>query len=288
MSKFAPMLAVNADLKQIKYPVVVSPKYDGVRAVVVKGKLLSRKLLPIPNGYIQSFSWSRFEGCDGELIVGSPVGSDCFRRTTSGVMSQSGEPDFYFYVFDRMGEGDYSRRFLFRGMPEHPRVLLVKQQLVSTPMQLTLALDRNTYDGYEGSIIRDPYAPYKHGRSTVKEGYLLKVKPFADSEGIVVGFEEKEHNDNVLKKDNLGHAKRSSAKAGKRGADTLGAILLRSTKWPDVIRVGTGFDDSLRQDIWNDKGHYLNRIAKFRYQDYGGKDKPRHASFLGFRNANDL
>ena len=38
-----------------------------------------------------------------------------------------------------------------------------------------LAKDKEYVDsGYEGLVIRDPNAPYKYGRSTVKEGYLLK------------------------------------------------------------------------------------------------------------------
>ena len=41
-----------------------------------------------------------------------------------------------------------------------------------------------------------PNAPYKQGRSTVREGYLLKVKTFLDDEATVVRFEERMHNGN--------------------------------------------------------------------------------------------
>ena len=41
-------------------------------------------------------------------------------------------------------------------------------------------------DGYEGVMLRDPSAPYKYGRSTVRKGYLLKLKRFEDSEAEVI------------------------------------------------------------------------------------------------------
>jgi len=44
-----PMLASPANLEKLQYPLLVSPKLDGIRATVVNGCLLSRKLKPIPN-----------------------------------------------------------------------------------------------------------------------------------------------------------------------------------------------------------------------------------------------
>ena len=77
--------------------------------------------------------------------------------------------------------------------------------------------------GYEGIILRHPEAPYKFGRSTVKEGYLLKVKRFVDSESEIIGFEEEMFNGNVALKNELGRTKRSTAAAGLVGKDTLEA-----------------------------------------------------------------
>src|SRR5437899_138139 len=78
--------------------------------------------------------------------------------------------------------------------------------------------------GFEGVMLRKPDGPYKFGRSTVREGYLMKVKRFTQEEAVVVGYEEQETNLNEATKDALGHTKRSSHKAGKRPAGVLGAL----------------------------------------------------------------
>jgi len=35
-------------------------------------------------------------------------------------------------------------------------------------------------------MLRHPQSPYKQGRSTPKEAYLLKVKRFSDGEAVIV------------------------------------------------------------------------------------------------------
>ena len=70
------------------------------------------------------------------------------------------------------------------------------QKEIRTPEELAAYESKITDLGYEGLIIRDPFAPYKFGRSTVREGFLLKVKRFVDSEAVVIGIEEEMYNGN--------------------------------------------------------------------------------------------
>ena len=96
-----PMLAKTAVLSKIKYPVLASPKLDGIRCLIVKCAAVSRKFKPIPNHYTRSlFSRASLDGFDGELIVGNPGAPDCYNVTDSGVMTREGEPDVRYYVFD--------------------------------------------------------------------------------------------------------------------------------------------------------------------------------------------
>src|SRR5690606_34176502 len=86
------MLAAKADLDKIRFPVLASPKIDGVRAVVLGGVVLSRNMKPIPNRHVQSLFGNKvFGDLDGELVVGKPNDPDVFRKTTSGVMSVEGD-----------------------------------------------------------------------------------------------------------------------------------------------------------------------------------------------------
>ena len=198
-----PMLAAAADLKKIQYPVLGFPKIDGIRAVIHRKQALSRKLIALPNQFIQGFfNHDRFQGLDGELVVGSPTDPLCIKHSTSGVMSRDGEPDFTFYVFDKWDvSGSYRERYnaaLNQTLKEacNPRVRILKSKVLENEDDL-LAYESGALDaGYEGIILRSHNGAYKHGRSTVREGGLLKLKRFQDSEARVLEVVEAQFNGN--------------------------------------------------------------------------------------------
>ena len=87
--------------KPVKFPVLASPKIDGIRAIVRDGMLMTQSLKPVPNKFIQSsVNWADYEGLDGELVVGSPTDANVMQATQSGVMSEEGEPDWHYWCFD--------------------------------------------------------------------------------------------------------------------------------------------------------------------------------------------
>ena len=109
---FKPMLATK--VKEPIYPYYLSPKLDGIRCVIINGVVLSRSLTPIPNIYIQSrYGRPEYNGLDGELIVGSPTDKDCFRNTSTVVMSFYKEGDIKLYAFDDFTKplNPFSERF---------------------------------------------------------------------------------------------------------------------------------------------------------------------------------
>lgn len=280
------MLASDAELDKLRFPLLASAKLDGVRAVVKNGVVLSRSLKPIPNAYVQSL-FKHLEHFDGELIVGDPTSKTCYRDTVSGVMSKDGEPDVRFFVFDKTDKPTqrYQDRKPLRDAIA--RVVLLNQYHV-TCLDTLLALEEKLLDqGYEGLILRDPNAPYKFGRSTVREGYLLKLKRFTDAEFEVVGFEERMHNGNEATTNELGRTKRSSHKENKTGRGDLGALIVRTAEGL-VFNVGTGFDDAQRAEIWANQAKYQGAWAKVKFFAIGMKDAPRHPVFLGWREQCDL
>lgn len=289
---FRPMLATDADLTKLRFPLLASPKLDGVRAVVRDGVVYSRSNKPIPNKYVQEMlGRPRFEHFDGELIVGEPYSKTAYRDTVSHVMSNDKTGfDLRYYVFDIVKNLDrpYSERNpMGFDLRDCTGVELLLQHAVEDLDSLLELEEKYLGVGYEGLILRDPNAPYKCGRSTVKEGYLLKMKRFSDFECRVIGFEERMHNGNTATTNELGRTKRSSHAAGKTGLGDLGALVVLS---PDGIefRVGTGFDDSERSRVWRNRSSYLGKLAKIKYFAVGMKDAPRHPVFLGWRDAADL
>ena len=103
-----PMLAAKATEEELKQlfcggrRFLLSPKIDGVRALVLNGQLVSRTMKPIRNTQTQQvFGSFEFEGLDGELAVGNPWDKNLMQQTTSGVMSYSGRPNAVYHIFDR-------------------------------------------------------------------------------------------------------------------------------------------------------------------------------------------
>jgi DNA ligase-1 len=298
-ANFQPMLATALPIGTLpKFPCYVSPKLDGVRAVVFGGVAYSRNLKPIRNAHVQRLLGSPLlEGYDGELLVGSPTSPTAFRDTTSGVMSIGGEPDVLFHVFDHF---DLTKGFeqRYRGKLTRPGtraeirhkglpVQLVAQKLVNNEEEL-LATEQDYLDrGFEGAMVRSMDGPYKCGRSTVKEGHLLKMKRFCDAEAVVIGYEELQHNENEKTTDALGHSKRSTAKAGKMAGGVLGTLLVRDPATGVEFGIGGGFTADDRIRLWGERDTLVGRLAKYKHFPIGAKDAPRFPTFIHFRDKDD-
>lgn len=291
-----PMLASPADLNTLRFPLLASAKLDGVRAIVRNGTVLSRSGKPIPNQHIQTL-FKDFEGFDGELVVGEPTSPTCYRTTVSGVMAKGGRPNAKFYVFDCITDMalPYTRRLgsvcavhLLENNKLNAHKVVQHVQHTCYNLEDVLAYEERMLDaGYEGLILRSPDAPYKRGRSTVREQYLLKLKRFSDFECKVIGFEERMHNSNEAFTNELGYTARTSHQEGKIGRGDLGALVCITPEGVE-FRVGTGFDDADRSHIWQNRWAYMEHYAKIKYFAVGMKDAPRHPVFLGWRNLEDM
>lgn len=279
LTKFKPLLAgtVN-DITKLKFPLIASPKLDGIRCVVINGKALSRNLKPIPNKFIREYLERTVDGnVDGEIMI---PGKD-FNGVQSAVMSFEGEPNFVYMMFDTIEDKSYKTRIAPRFcMTDNIKQLENKH--VFNLDELIALEDKWVSEGYEGIMLRSPDGKYKFGRSTENEGILLKWKRFHDAEAVVVGFEEKMHNDNELGKDELGHAKRSSAKAGMIPANTLGALIVRMPDGKE-FKIGTGFNDIQRKDIWINSDIYIGDTITYKYQELSSYGIPRFPVFKCFR-----
>lgn len=295
-----PMLAAPVDdLARLRYPVLASPKLDGIRCIVFGGVAMSRSLKPIPNRHVQKVlsQSTAYEGLDGELIVGDPTAKDVFQRTSSGVMTVEGTPDFQYHVFDKhyfqtgkVGEDGFKARLqvamhITRGckhMSSVPHTLLLNEAALLTYEAAQLA------KGYEGVMLRDPTGPYKAGRATLKEGWLLKLKRFEDSEAEVIAYQLMCTNENPAVRNELGYMERSSKKEGMMTLPLIGALKVRDLKTGVEFDIGTGFTTGQRQDIYAGRHKLKGKLVKYKFQPTGVKDKPRFPVFIGFRDARDL
>ena len=265
------------------------------RAVVIDSVVYSRSLKPIRNKHVQKlFGRPEYNGFDGELVVGDIYAKDVFQKTTSGVMSEDGEPDVTFHVFDLWSIPTFDYEYRQRDLQEilldedkeYPSIVYAMIHLCKNIDELTFFLEHERNVGGEGLICRSPSGIYKYGRSTPKEQLTIKLKFFTDSEFKVVGFEERMHNTNEAKTNELGYTERSSCKENLIPMNTLGSLVL---KYGDTeFRCGTGFSDAQRKEIWENKESYLGKLASIRYTSVGSKDLPRCPSFVWFRDLEDL
>jgi DNA ligase 1 len=261
---------------------LLSPKLDGVRCIVAQKNglatcseplLLSRTSKPIPNKSVQNlFSHDSMVGLDGELIVGSVTAKDVFRRTVSKVMTVDGDADdVRFYAFDIYNhEGPYSVRYKqltrvvealqLEGLP----VRLVESVLVRSKQHFEDLCAYHLERGYEGSMLRRADAPYKHGRSTLKEGYLSKVKLFLDSEAEIVGYEPLVRNTGVVE-------------------ELLGSLVCEDVVTGVKFSIGSGFTVDQRDQLWKMRDEIIGNVVTYNYFPSGGKGLPRFPTFARFR-----
>lgn len=286
------MLAESVgDYEELSYPLFASAKFDGVRCCIIEGTAYSRNLKPIPNKAISQML-SGLPALDGELVVGPPTGKGVMTRTTSGVMSVEGVPEFTLYVFDvllRQSMAFNERTKLAKSWAAScgNYVRYIPQTLIKSAAQLRVFHNAMVEEGYEGTVLRSPDSYYKHGRSTLREQGFLRVVPKARAEATIIGFEEREHNANEQTRDELGRAKRSSHKAGKVGTGTLGAICVKDAGSGVEFKIGTGWSAELGADIWGRRDDLVGRLVTYEAKDTV-KDKPRQPVFIGFRDAADL
>ena len=300
MSKFPrPMLAENVtDFSALKFPKLASPKIDGIRATMHGGVLRSRSLKDIPNVHIQAKFKGIPDGVDGELVVGEPNTPETYDRTRRVVM-ESGKKttadDVTFYIFDIQGLDSFTARqeqMLYSGALKTPDVIAVQQVMLLSLTELEKFEKDVLLEGYEGVMLRDPRGPYKHGRSSEKEGWLVKVKRFTDAEARVISCYEEMGNHNEAFTNEVGRTARSAAKAGKVGNNTLGGFHAVGVngRYKDVefdVAVSSLTHDK-RHDIWDARETQVGRILTYKYFEPGSEEKPRHPMFLRWRSSEDM
>ncbi len=302
MSKITkPMLAGKAEnIDALKYPLIATPKIDGIRCMMVDGCAVSRTFKPIPNKDLRARLNKHFpNGIDGELF-----GGDNFQECTSLIMSHDKPANGVHYKLFDYVKDDLNKPYINRLEDLTATFSEIYDRLSNDVIKASvlpwitilnkdelLAYEKAMLDaGHEGIMLRAPEGGYKCGRSTEKQGWLLKLKRFEDSEALIIGFEELMRNENEAYKDEVGHTKHSTAQAGMVPGNTMGKFKVRDvyTNVEFDIGTGRGLTNELRQTIWNNRAAYTGKIVKYKYQKMGMKDAPRLPTFVGFRDPEDM
>ena len=288
-----PMLASKCgDPQALPFPVLATPKLDGIRCLKVGGKALTRSFKPVSNRFVREWIEANLpDGVDGELVLRGGT----FSETTSAIGARDGEPDFVFHVFDMVVEGlsqPYAHRMANLGYWKitSDHVVKVLPVEIRNLAELEAFEEQCLAAGYEGVMVRTPDSPYKCGRSTEREAWLLKIKRFEDAEAVVLETYEGMSNQNEAGVDAFGRTKRGMAQAGMVGRGELGGFVVRHAESGVEFRLGYnhvagGVD---RVTLWHRRETLVGKLVRFRHQPSGAKDAPRFPKFVGFREAWDL
>jgi DNA ligase-1 len=311
-----PMLACDWDEEQQRFPVIAQPKIDGVRGLNMFGKLTGRSLKQFKNKHItQLFSHSALIGLDGEFAAQAETHPDLCRMTTSALGTIEGQPYVLWWLFDyvtietqalpyhkRFGELKDRLSFLRRTYPNLAQHLRVVPSFICThPATLHHFETEWLEQGYEGVILRDPDGLHKQGRSTIKEGGLHRIKRFVDFEFIVHTVIEGDENRNEAQTNELGRTFRTSHQANKVPNGMVGTVVgtiledvliggeVLFAKGQDVTVSAGCMTHDQRRAWWEDGGRQLNAVvSKAKFFPKGIKDKPRFATWQGFRLREDM
>lgn len=302
------MLAGNAtpnglltDLDSLPWPMWMSAKLDGVRGACESRTIFARSWKPIANRYVQQlFGRPDFQGLDGELIMGSPTAENVMQHTSSAVNSEDGEPEVDFYVFDvhSTNKPFEDRWAMMQKLEKYlaamgiTNVKVVQQRLVHSPDEARAYLQQLLDEGYEGAMLRKMGSPYKNGRSTYNERYLLKVKVWAEAEATILAIHEGNSNHNPLEENELGKAKRSSKKAGMVPNGLLGTLDVRDNVTGVEFNIGRAVKGAWTaadlKELWENREKYIGRVITYRHFPKGIRIKPRFPHFKCFRHPDDM
>lgn len=267
----------------VVYPVRVEAKLDGLRCVAVKSKgevtLYTRsgtvlETLPRIKSAIEALA------ADDIVLDGEVMGED-WSESASVVMSSKSKKDdskMLFHAFDLISIEDWKRQ----KSETHYRARLLDLQMVlgdttGTPFRYVKSVMANDEqdlrefysgcleEGYEGVMLKDIGAPYQWKRSPA----ILKLKPVATEEGVVVGWYE---------------ANANTKRAGQFG----GFVVL--TPNGVTTRVGGGYTDALKSQIFSEgPDSYVGKIVECEHQPPFTPDgRLRFPVFTRFRDPSDV
>jgi len=284
-------------MKRLKYPVLATLKKDGIRAIRLNKSLLSRTFKQIPNKHLREEAslilpggfdmelWSKsLDYCDIESIVMSKEHAD-WKLIEYHVLDWVNSASSY---VERCSCLASFMRSLITEL--HTRVKFAPPIECYNAEQLFTFFRAVEEELGEGICFRTPTSPYKYGRSTLREQYLVKLCRNVTAEAEILGFEEQMENANRAHWNSVGNMDRSSSRDRLIPKDTLGSMLVRDLESGLEFKIGTGqgLDDKLRKEIWDNMEKYTGRIISYRCKSHGKKIKPRSPTFRGFRSPIDL
>ena len=286
-----PQLPRNIEYDKVVFPVAGMKKIDGER-LLLTNDFLSRSMKPIKNQWVvdQLLSLNLTLQLDGEIQVGG-----CFAETAGFLNTKHKEGDFVYHVFDIPIENMafYERHKLLSDYVEavnDPRLQIVPITIINDREELDAFVLENGADAsLDGTVIRRMLTTYKYGRSTLN-GEAWKIKPFEDTEAVIIGTTERMKNNNPAKVNELGRSARSGHKENLEPTGMIGTYICEIEFEGEMIEFQVACTGTLasRTARWHNRAALVGRMVKYKFMGIGSKGRPRHPTELGLRDLSDM
>lgn len=259
-------------LEDLPAKVRVEPKLDGIRMIsVVKG------------GQVEMFSRAgkvitNFQDTVGKEVSSLPDGvydGEVMDEDFTALMRQvhrkfgTNVSKSYYMVFDVLTLEEWENRSGLLSLEDRRKNLesvfkgkkfdylrIIDHKEVDADVNSIMSYHKECVDrGFEGAMLKNPGMVYNFGRSDA----VVKVKAFNDVDLKVAGFLE----------------------GRGRHEGTLGAILVDFNGVQ--VRVGSGFSDDQRSEVWSSKERFLGMTAEVRYQEITPDGSLRFPTFVCWR-----
>jgi ATP-dependent DNA ligase len=266
----------------------VAAKKDGVRAQYID-KFISRSGKPITG--MSHIEKHMAHNLDGELCAPG-MGFD----DSSGVVrSNSESPEIVFWVFDApfISDCKFARyRWLYDNVPETDSIKLVEHKLVTDANQLMEFYADQINKGEEGIVIYDPEQGYEDARiwwrlvpiesedCKVVGVYEGNGKLSGSLGGIIIDYNGKEV------KVGTGFAEKILKSQENQLVSDSDKTLLRGNS---LNSIGISIGDispvwlNIRSFIWENKEHFIGKIAKIEYKEKTKAGSMRQPRFKCWR-----
>lgn len=296
---FKPMLAPNETPQehQLTFPKLLSVKLDGFRCIFKEGKMLTRSLKELPNAKLQErFKAIKEYTKTNPIILDGEIYSHelTFQEITHFCMTHdTGEeaiPDsLKFHAFDCLDNMDYNRVFLRRlhtlcdvmKKLNHPHGLVVQQITINTWQELQERFNEAIDRKFEGVMLKCLESPYKFGRATMNQNWLLKFKPWITFDAPIVEVYERMENTSESYTNELGQSQKHRRQEDMIGTGMAGGV------WVDLDgvkqKVALAMDDAEKKDLWNRRDEVIGKWIEFKGMTVGAKDKVRHPVMVRWR-----
>lgn len=306
MNVYNPMLASNVKPEDVQIGSMLSIKLEGVRGQCYPDGLLTRQLKPFPTRQLYELMEPVEKFCslygvslEGEFYVhGWP-----FDRIQSATRAEDNTDALLleFHVFDCYV--DEKPGATFKERYEYYRwavqvlnangvhfIHAVTQNEVNFTEEVIATYEQALENGYEGIVVKGD-APYKFGRSTLKQGFFLRSKPDDPYDGVIIDIVERQNNLLESEVNELGYQYKRQDKDAKAGAGIAQTAVVYCPALGTTCRVSLtkGLQDyqdtangPSRQRFWEERDTFIGQVMKFTGIPVKGQ-KPRSPRFHSLR-----